>query len=123
MTVKLKVSFYGRLICVVTTILGILLFLIYVFLNMLFVLDLDYFDKYGFNRVSKNRYFNLCTKIQCDNMEIIYKSIFNILILNMFFLHHILFAFLKLKECLNYLFNYSVFERGLYILSNILSII
>jgi hypothetical protein len=117
MGIKIKVDNTSRIICIITTIVGNILNGYTILYYHLFLFDLEFFDRFGFNRVSKNHSYNICTNLNCGDNKILFKTIFNSFLILLFFFQHICFAHPKFKVWIGNYVNYLVYERGFYILS------
>lgn len=119
---KVNVTFGGRFFCTIFTVLGSILFPIIFTLLLVFIMDLQIFDDYYLPRVSKNRIFNFFQTLNGNYSKaakILIKSLWNIGLINLFWLQHIVMANKNFKSFMSKYSNYYVFERALFIISRL----
>jgi len=117
---KIKVTSTNRIICIFLTTSGFLLFLFAFFILANFLIDQDIL-KTSLPQMSTNMFFDLCNVISCKKgqyTEVLSKILFNILLVGLFWIQHIVMANNRLKVFLTNISNYPTYERGLYVLRN-----
>lgn len=120
----MKVSLISKLLCILFTIPGALLFLGFAGLLNIFIFEIDVNNYFPIPTISKNNYFSL------DDYEIFnlmtrkntflknaFKANFNILMIVLFWIQHIVLSNKNFKNFMEKYFHYHAFERGLYTLS------
>ena len=64
---QIKITTKHRILCLILTSLGILGYIISLILMLNFIIDSEYLDNYPFfNRLNKNKVFNLCDFYSCE---------------------------------------------------------
>ena len=115
---KLKITWANRILCVFFTISGAALLLVIFNFMFYFIRDKGDFDNYPLTRLSYNKFLNICEYVNCEGKlnENIIKAIFNISLMFVFWIHHIIFANNNFKKMMNSFSSYGVYERGFYCL-------
>ncbi len=121
---KVKVTFFSKYLCAFFTISGFILSNILQVLLILFLMDLEFTDQWKIPRISKNVFFSLCDKIECKGtytfeVEVTLKILFNLFLMSLFWIQHILFANSNVKDYLSSISSFGIYERGLFVFSNI----
>jgi hypothetical protein len=116
---QIKVSHASRLITLILTPLGTILFLIGFCLFSNFLMDLDLTDHLNLPRVSRNPNFNICSKIDCKTYGTIpTKVVFNAGLVVFFWIHHIIMANATVKNIVRSIIpTFGIYERCIYIIS------
>jgi hypothetical protein len=117
---KVKVTPTNRLVCAVLTVTGTILFLTSFMFFHIFLLDIEFSDKLGLPRSSKNTFFDICNHVSCEKYGSVNLRIeVNLLLIISFWIQHIIMANQFFKAFMTKISNYPVYERGLYVISKI----
>ncbi len=123
----MKTSLISKLLCVLFTVSGTILFLVFGVFLIIFIYEIDSKEFINFNipTISKNEFFNFNSldflrnlKLEYSiNFKIILKILFNSSMLMLFWLQHIIMSNKHFKIFMEKYVAYHTFERGLYNLS------